>query len=75
MRANNSDGAPGPDQVYRKIRDYVSHWNMAPTIRELATELNCGHSTVQRAIDRLQQQGSIVVHRGRSRGIALTGKK
>jgi DNA-binding transcriptional regulator YhcF (GntR family) len=74
MKANNGDGAPGPDQVYSKIQDYVAHWNMAPTIRELATELDCGHSTVQRAIEKLEKDGSIKVHKRRSRGIVLKGR-
>jgi DNA-binding transcriptional regulator YhcF (GntR family) len=74
MKANNGDGAPGPDQVYSKIRAYVAHWNMSPTIRELATELDCGHSTVQRAIEKLEKDGAIQVYKRRSRGIVLKGR-
>jgi DNA-binding transcriptional regulator YhcF (GntR family) len=74
MKANNGDGAPGPEQVYGKIRDYVAHWNMSPTIRELATELDCGHSTVQRAIGKLEKDGVLQVYKRRSRGIVLRGK-
>lgn len=71
MRANSGDGAPGPDRVYKKIREYVENWNMSPTIRELAVELDCGHSTVQRAIAKLEKDGSILVYKRRSRGIVL----
>jgi DNA-binding transcriptional regulator YhcF (GntR family) len=75
MRANSESGAPNSTAVYNAIYSYIAHWNISPTIRELAQELNCGHSTVQRRIIELEQDGSIVVYQRRSRGIALTGKK
>jgi DNA-binding transcriptional regulator YhcF (GntR family) len=75
MRANKPDGAPNSKEVYGAIYSYIAHWNMAPTIRELAQELDCGHSTVQRRIIELERDGSIVVYQRRSRGITLTGKK
>lgn len=71
MRANNQNGAPSVNAVYEEIFSYVSEWNIAPTIRELAASLNCGHSTVQRRILELASSGQIVVYGGRSRGIAL----
>lgn len=75
MRANNIDGAPSADRVFQEIRAYVSHWNISPTIRELAHNLNCGHSTVQRRILELASSGAITVYGGRSRGIVIKGKK
>jgi DNA-binding transcriptional regulator YhcF (GntR family) len=75
MRANNADGAPSADQVYSAIFQYVSEWNMSPTIRELAENLDCGHSTVQRRISELASKGSILVYGGKSRGIVIKGKK
>lgn len=75
MRANNAEGAPTADAVYREIYSYVSEWNMSPTIRELAEKLDCGHSTVQRRISELASKGSILVYAGKSRGIVIKGKK
>jgi DNA-binding transcriptional regulator YhcF (GntR family) len=75
MRANNADGAPSAEQVYNAIYHYVSHWNIAPTIRELAEDLNCGHSTVQRRIIELEKSGSITIHGKKSRGIVIKGQK
>jgi DNA-binding GntR family transcriptional regulator len=71
MRANNIEGAPGKEQVYEEIRAYISHWNIAPTVRELASALNCGHSTVQRRIIELASDGKIRVYGNRSRGIVI----
>jgi DNA-binding transcriptional regulator YhcF (GntR family) len=75
MRANNESGAPSANAVYDEIYSYVSQWSISPTIRELAQSLNCGHSTVQRRITELASSGSIIVYGGRSRGIAIRGKK
>ena len=71
MRANNADGAPSAQRVFDEIRSYVSHWNMSPTIRELAQNLDCGHSTVQRRLLELASNGAIMIYGGRSRGIVI----
>lgn len=71
MRANNPDGAPTAERVFDEIRSYVAHWNISPTIRELAESLDCGHSTVQRRLLELASNGTIVIYGGRSRGIAI----
>jgi DNA-binding transcriptional regulator YhcF (GntR family) len=75
MRPNNETGAPSANAVYEEIYSYVSQWNISPTIRELAENLNCGHSTVQRRIVELASSGAIVVYGKRSRGIVIRGKK
>lgn len=75
MRANNENGAPNAEQVFQEIRNYVAHWNVSPTIRELAQNLNCGHSTVQRRILELASSGAITVYGRRSRGIVIRGRR
>lgn len=50
MRARRLEGAPGPDEVYAEIRAHVERWNQAPTVTELTNTLDCGRSTIQRAI-------------------------
>jgi DNA-binding GntR family transcriptional regulator len=50
VRARRLEGAPGPDEVYAEIRAHVERWNQAPTVTELTNTLDCGRSTIQRAI-------------------------
>lgn len=60
MRANRPGGAPTPEEVFEAVRSYLETWNQAPTIRELTEYLNCGRSTVQRAMIKLEEDGWII---------------
>jgi DNA-binding transcriptional regulator YhcF (GntR family) len=74
MRARRPEGAPGPIEVFKEIRSYMHTWNQAPTVRELADFLECGNSTIQRAIDALERDGVIRRRARVSRGITITEK-
>jgi DNA-binding GntR family transcriptional regulator len=50
VKARRVDGAPRPDEVYAEIRAHIERWNQAPTVTELTDTLDCGRSTIQRAI-------------------------
>jgi len=52
----------------------MDSWNQAPTVRELADLLDCGNSTIQRAIDSLERQGIIARRPRVSRGLSITSK-
>ena len=74
MKARRAEGAPGPQEVLQEIRSYMDSWNQAPTVRELADLLDCGNSTIQRAIDSLERQGVIARRPRVSRGLSITSK-
>jgi DNA-binding GntR family transcriptional regulator len=71
MRSSRPQGAPTSDEVLEAIRNHLSHWNQAPTITELTTRLNCGRSTVQRAIASLEQERWIIRDRKKTRGLKI----
>jgi DNA-binding GntR family transcriptional regulator len=50
VKARRVDGAPRPDEVYAEIRAHIERWNQPPTVTELTNTLDCGRSTIQRAI-------------------------
>lgn len=60
MKPNRPGGAPTPDEVLQAVREHLEVWNQSPTIKELTEQLNCGRSTVQRAMVKLEEDGWIV---------------
>lgn len=74
MRARRPEGAPKPQEVFQEIRSYMDTWNQSPTVRELADILDCGNSTIQRAVDALEREGVIRRRIRVSRGISITPK-
>jgi DNA-binding GntR family transcriptional regulator len=71
MRPNRPEGAPTSDEVLAAIRSHLNDWSQAPTITELTTRLNCGRSTVQRAIAALEQERWIIRDRKKTRGLKI----
>ena len=59
--------------VVKEIRAFTRREGYAPTIRELAGALDCGHSTIQAALLALANEGKIKRTPGVARGIALVG--
>lgn len=60
-------------EVLDAIRAFVKRTGYAPTVRDLATELGCGHSTIQKAIVELANGGKIKRTPGVARGIIVNG--
>jgi len=60
MKANRPEGAPTPDEVLIAMREYMDTWNRSPTFQEMTEILNCGRSTVQRAVNKLEHDGWIM---------------
>jgi DNA-binding GntR family transcriptional regulator len=71
VRANRSEGAPTAEEVLAAIKEHLLDWNQAPTITELTTKLNCGRSTVQRAISKLEGEGWISRRPKATRGLRI----
>jgi DNA-binding transcriptional regulator YhcF (GntR family) len=57
--------------VLDAIRSYRSENGFAPTVRDLAELLGCGHSTIQRAIVDLEARGRISKTAGVARSIVV----
>lgn len=74
MKARRAEGAPTPHEVFREIRSYMDSWGQAPTVRELKELLDCGTSTVQRALDVIEREGWIQRRSRVSRGIRITAQ-
>ena len=62
---------PTTASVLAFIRDYFAQYHMSPTLREIASMLSLGLSTIGRALDELEDQGYISRVRGRARTIVL----
>jgi SOS-response transcriptional repressor LexA len=60
-------------KVLDSIRLFVKREGYAPTVRELAADLGCGHSTVQEALLDLARGGEIRRAPGVARGIVVRG--
>jgi hypothetical protein len=60
-------------EVLDAIRAFVKRTGYAPTVRDLAKELECGHSTIQKAIVQLANGGKITRTPGVARGITVKG--
>ena len=60
-------------EVLDAIRAFVKRTGYAPTVRDLAKELECGHSTIQKAIVELANGGKITRTPGVARGIIVNG--
>lgn len=60
-------------EVLDAIRGFVKRTGYAPTVRDLAKELGCGHSTIQKAIVQLANGGKITRTPGVARGITVKG--
>ena len=71
MRSNRPEGAPTKEEVLAAIRSHLNDWSQAPTITELTTSLNCGRSTVQRAIAALESEGWIIRRKKATRGLKI----
>lgn len=63
----------GTGEVLDAIRAFVKRTGYAPTVRDLATELGRGHSTIQKAIVELANTGKITRTPGVARGITVNG--
>lgn len=74
MKARRAEGAPTPAEVFKEVREYMSTWGQAPTVRELKDILDCGTSTVQRALDTIEREGWIERRARISRGIRITAQ-
>jgi DNA-binding GntR family transcriptional regulator len=74
MKARRAEGAPTPHEVFKEIRSYLDSWGQAPTVRELKEILDCGTSTVQRALDTMEREGWIQRRARVSRGIRITAQ-
>jgi len=59
--------------VLDAIQEFVERFGYAPTVRELAGGLGCGHSTVQKALFDLVDEGKIKRVPGVARGIVVAG--
>ena len=60
-------------EVLHAIRAFVKRTGYAPTVRDLATELGRGHSTIQKAILNLARDGKINRTPGVARSITVKG--
>jgi SOS-response transcriptional repressor LexA len=60
-------------EVLDAIRAFVKAKGYAPTVRDLATELERGHSTIQKAILDLARDGRINRTPGVARSITING--
>lgn len=60
-------------EVLDSIRAFVKRTGYAPTVRDLAKELERGHSTIQKAILELAKDGKINRTPGVARGITVKG--
>jgi hypothetical protein len=60
-------------EVLDAIRAFVKRTGYAPTVRDLATELGRGHSTIQKAMLELAKDGKITRTPGVARGIIVNG--
>jgi hypothetical protein len=71
-KEDNVDGI-ATGEVMDAIRAFVKRTGYAPTVRDLATELGRGHSTIQKAILELAKDGKINRTPGVARGITVKG--
>ena len=71
--AQNVREEPQSDPVLDAIQEFVERFGYAPTVRELAGGLGCGHSTVQKALFDLVDEGKIKRVPGVARGIVVAG--
>lgn len=62
------------EEVLHAIRGFVKANGYAPTVRDLAEMLNVGHSTIQRTLADLANEGKIQRTSGVSRGLVLKGE-
>jgi DNA-binding transcriptional regulator YhcF (GntR family) len=69
MKARRATGAARPDEVLQAIRSHIGNFGFAPTVRELASLLDCGHSTIQRAVAQLEKDRQISIQKKIARGI------
>jgi len=69
MKARRATGAARPDEVLQAIRSHIGNFGFAPTVRELANLLDCGHSTIQRAVAQLEKDRQISIQKRIARGI------
>ena len=59
------------EEVLHAIRGFVKSNGYAPTVRDLADMLGVGHSTIQRTLKDLVDDGRIHRANGVSRGLVL----
>jgi DNA-binding transcriptional regulator YhcF (GntR family) len=69
VKARRATGAARPDEVLQAIRSHIGNFGFAPTVRELAGLLDCGHSTIQRAVAQLEKDRQITLQKKIARGI------
>jgi DNA-binding GntR family transcriptional regulator len=62
------------EEVLHAIRGFVKANGYSPTIRDLAAILGVGHSTIQRALEDLVNDGKIQRANGVSRGMVVKGE-
>lgn len=60
-----------PRTVASVIRWHLERFGYAPTVREIAIELDVSVSTAKRALDVLEEDGVIERDRGRARAIRI----
>jgi len=72
MKARRAHGAPQAHEVLREVRSYVERWNQSPTISELCEQLDCGRSTIQRALAAMEQKGWVTRRKQIARSIVIT---
>lgn len=59
-------------QVYASIQEYIGNNNQSPTMEEIKEDIECNSlTTVQRAIEGLEDKGWIIKDKNISRGIKL----
>lgn len=71
MKAKRAIGAARPEEVLHAIRSHISDFGFSPTVRELAGLLDCGHSTIQRALAQLEKDQQITSQKKIARGVTL----
>lgn len=62
------------EEVLKAIRGFVKSHGYAPTVRDLADMLGVGHSTIQKALTDLVNDGKIQRAGGVSRGLVVKGE-
>ena len=59
------------EEILKAIRSHVSEKGYAPSVRELASILGVGHSTVQAGIVELVKNGALTRTTGVARGLRV----
>lgn len=59
------------DCVFTFLQNYIHHYHLPPTLREISTGCHMGTSTTLRHLDRLEMLGRISRIPGKARSIIL----